>query len=148
LEAGAVATPEQLRIVQRDAEKAAAMQCDPTFGTRVVQGAVQDYLTDETSAEFTADGRYAGLYLDMCGTVSAQLLPALEALLGRMSQRGGGPCVLGVTWCARDPMGNTSEESECRLQRLLMQGGGTVCLAAEGEFGNMRTRFYVCERGR
>ena len=116
--AGTVRHPAQLRIVQWDAQKAANMRSlDAALGPRVVTGAVQEYLSAESpNAARQTDGAYAGLYLDVCGTIDAQLLPALDGLLTHPAQREAGwPVVLGATWCARDPLGNTSEASECHL---------------------------------
>ena len=144
LATGAVQHPAQLRIVQWDAHKAANMRSlDATLGPRVVTGAVQAYLSAEPPHPARQDdGAYAGLYLDVCGTIDAQLLPALDGLLTHPAQRTAGwPVVLGVTWCARDPHGHTSEANECRLQALLMRHGSATVIT-ESAFGAMRTRFY------
>ena len=60
------------------------------------------------------------------------------------AQRVAGPCVIGVTFCTRDPSGQTSDASECVLMKTLMRHGRATTIA-EGSFEQMRTRFYLWE---
>ena len=140
LKQNAIDGPEQLRIVQWDEEKAARMRSHakhPALGQRVACADVGEYLA---SAE--REPYFRGVYLDVCGTIATHILPALHALLTHPAQRASGPCVIGVTWCTRDPRGHTSDASECELLRTLMRHGSATMIT-EGSFEQMRTRFYL-----
>jgi hypothetical protein len=107
------------------------------FGSQVVHASVQDYLRE-------GDERYAGMYLDLCGTWEAQLRPALEALFARpdaLPPPGAPPFVLGVTWGTRNPYGQTEDAAAAALQSLLMRHARVTLLDAS-ECEGMRTSFY------
>ena len=133
----------QLCIVQADPTKAAAMQSDPQFGPQVVHDYVQSYLKrGHTPPTHT---HYAGMYLDLCGSWSGQLEPALKAVMEVLrtapSQHGHAnkPFILGVTWCTRDVVVETTALAE--LQQLLMQSYPTQCIR-HSQYDTMRTHFY------
>ena len=130
--------PEQLRIVQCCDEKAADMQKHEVFGPRVVHAAVQDYLEQ-------GDERFAGAYLDLCGTWDKQLRPALEALFARpqaLPPHGSPPFVLGVTWITRDAQSQTENEVKIALNDLLQHHAVVKRLGPVRECAGMRTAFY------
>jgi hypothetical protein len=125
--------PDELRIVQMDQAKARRMRSDQTFGSRVVASEVAAHLLSTSE-------KYKAVYLDMCGTWTRQLRPALEALLNGKAIEPNTEFVLGVTWCARDASGATSDDSELELLRIL---GERMHKRIRGSsFGVMRTGFY------
>ena len=134
--------PEQLRIVQWDEEKAARMRNDakhPALGQRVVCADVGEYLA---SAE--REPYFRGVYLDVCGTAITHLLPAIKALITHPAQKQAGPCVIGVTWCTRDPSGHTSDESKNSIAGLCVDHG-KLGRIKHSKFEHMRTSFYLWE---
>ena len=108
----------QLRIVQCETDKANEMKAHRKFGSLVVEGYVQDHLKDEQYA----DEFYDGVYLDLCGSWDKQLKPALEALMFKCKKASVSMSfVLGVTWCTRNPYGQTTDASVAELYRLLSE---------------------------
>lgn len=133
--------PEDLCVVQRDEGKARRMAEHPELGPRVVHADVARHL-GSTSDEYRA------AYLDLCGSWSCTLRPALEALFGGGGARvAAGPFVLGVTWCMRDPEGSTLYESVAELSSILLNSSGrsvkTIGTSAYTKGSRMCTGFYV-----
>jgi hypothetical protein len=130
--------PEELRIVQMDKAKANRMRSDPVFGSRVVESDVVSHLKSTRE-------KYKAVYLDLCGTWGRQLRPALEALLDGDSVKLGTEFMLGVTWCTRDASGETADEAELMLFRLLSKNGRRLRKLGESSFKTMRTRFFLVD---
>lgn len=137
----------QLCIVQADPTKAAVMQSDPQFGPQVVHDYVHLYLKKGQPHTPPTHTHYAGMYLDLCGSWSGQLEPALKAVMEVLrtapSQHGHAnkPFILGVTWCTRDAYGHPETAALAELQQLLMVSYPTQCIRCS-PYGTMRTHFY------
>jgi len=132
----------RLCIVQADWDKVRAMRADKVYGAQVVHGYVQDYLRQQGPEKV----RYAGVYLDLCGTWIGQLKPALEALLDQLPRHPEGSelsssLILGVTWCTRSAHGQTGVEVDAEMFLLLSRTVHQKMLR-NSLFGSMRTRFF------
>ena len=136
--------PTQLCIVQADPTKAAAMKSDQQFGPQVVQDYVHLYLQKGEHTTPATHTHYAGMYLDLCGSWTGQLEPALQAVLEVLRTtptQPHQPFILGVTWCTRDAYGQPETVTLTELQQLLMQSYPTQCIR-HSLYGTMRTHFY------
>jgi len=85
--------PDHLHIPQNNLEKAERMKHDEKFGKCVHHNTVE-YLEN-------TDVQFGGMYLDLCGTYTGQLKPALEEFFRRDRIHPEG-IVLAMTWTHRD----------------------------------------------
>ena len=117
--------PKNLHIPQCNLEKSETMKLDVKFGKCVHHNTVVDYLKKNPSQ------RFGGIYLDLCGTYTGQLKPALEEFFrgDRIPPEG---IVLAMTWTHRD--------AESKLHHTTVELSNFVYKKARRI--NMEPKFY------
>ena len=87
--------PKNLHIPQYDPKKSERMKLDGKFGERVFHASVTEYLSTNPTL------RFGGIYLDLCGSYTGQLKPALEEFFRKDRIHPEG-IVFAMTWTHRD----------------------------------------------